>query len=119
MKTLEVANRWAQLCREGKNLECVNELYAENVKSQEMPNSPDEVVAGRQNVWDKNKQWLDSVDEIHATHISEPLVAENYFTSKMDFDVTFKEHGRRKMEELGVYEVKDGKIVSERFFYSM
>ncbi len=119
MKTQEVANKWAQLCREGKNLDCINELYADNVKSREMPGSPNEVLEGKQNVWNKSKQWLDSVQEFHGSNISEPMVIDNHFTSKMDFDVTFKEHGRQKMEELGVFEVKDGKIVNEQFFYSM
>ncbi|MEO6346623.1 MAG: SnoaL-like domain-containing protein [Aquaticitalea sp.] len=119
MKTQEVAKKWAELCREGKNLECINDLYAENVKSREMPGSPHEVIEGKQNVWDKSKQWMDSVQEFHGSNISEPMVADNHFTSKMDFDVTFKDRGRQKMEELGVFEVKDGKIVKEQFFYSM
>ena len=33
-------------------------------------------------------------------------------------DMTVKETGARmKMDEVGVYTVKDGKIVEERFFY--
>jgi hypothetical protein len=31
-------------------------------------------------------------------------------------DVTMKARGRMKLEEVCVYEVKDGKIASERFF---
>jgi hypothetical protein len=37
----------------------------------------------------------------------------------MSFDVTFKERGRQQMEELCVFEVKDGKIINEQFFYTM
>ena len=28
------------MCREGKNLECIDKLYAENVTSKEMPGVP-------------------------------------------------------------------------------
>lgn len=122
MTTQEVANKWAEMCREGKNLECVNELYAENVVSREMPGQPNpewQVVEGRENVWNKNKDWLESVEEFHAGEISDPVVAGNHFTAKMGFDCTFKERGRQQMEEVCVYEVKDGKIVSEQFFYEM
>jgi hypothetical protein len=35
----------------------------------------------------------------------------------MSFDATFKGGGRTKMDEICVYEVKDGKIVKEQFFY--
>ena len=51
--------------------------------------------------------------------IGEPVVADNHFTSKMTFDVTFKDRGRQQMEEVAVFGVKDGKIASEQFFYNM
>jgi hypothetical protein len=35
----------------------------------------------------------------------------------MGMDVTMKGQGRSKMDEIAVYEVKDGKIVKEQFFY--
>ena len=120
MNTKEVANQWAQMCREGKNLECISELYAENVISKEMPGVPNsEIETGKQNVYNKNQHWLSNLEEFHSSEISEPIVAHNHFTAKMKFDVTFKERGRQQMEEVCVFEVKDGKIISEQFFYSM
>lgn len=122
MNTQEVANQWAAYCREGKNLECVNELYAENIVSREMPGGPNpdwEVIEGKQNVWNKNKHWLENVEAFHSSDISEPVVAGNHFTTKMSFDCTFKDSGRQQMEEVCVYKVENGKIVSEQFFYEM
>ncbi|NNE33474.1 MAG: nuclear transport factor 2 family protein [Winogradskyella sp.] len=119
MNTSDVAHKWKEMCAEGKNLECVNELYAENVTSKEMPGMPGEITTGKENVWKKNKEWLDNVDEFHSGNIGEPVVAGNHFTSKMTFDVTFKDRGRQQMEEVGVWEVNDGKIVNEQFFYAM
>jgi len=100
-------------------LECINELYAENVVSKKMPGVPGELVSGRQNIWNKSKDWLDSVEDLHASNVSEPAVAGNFFTAKMDFDCTFKDEGRQKMEDVCVYEVKDGKIASEQYFYTI
>lgn len=119
MNTNDVAQKWVQMCREGKNMECVNELYADNVISKEMPGWSNEVTEGKQNVINKNQEWLENVVEFHGGDVSDPVVAGNHFTSKMDFDVTFKDRGRQQMEEVAVFEVKDGKIVSEQFFYSM
>lgn len=119
MDTLEVANKWREMCQQGKNLECIDELYADTITSTEMPSSPSEVISGKQEVWNKNKNWLESVEEFHSGEISEPIVAGNHFTSKMAYDVTFKDQGRQQMEEVAVFEVKDGKIVNEQFFYSM
>ncbi len=120
MNTLEVANKWKQMCLEGKNLECIEELYADNIVSKEMPGVPyGEVVSGKQNVLEKSKQWLDDVIEFHSNEISEPLIAGKHFSSKMAFDVTFKSRGRQQMEEVCVFSVEDGKIATEQFFYSM
>ncbi len=119
MNTSEVAKKWYEMCSQGQNLECINELYDEQITSKEMPGMPGEIVTGKQNVWDKNKQWLDNVVEFHGGEISEPIVAHNHFTTKMTFDVTFKDRGRQQMEEVVVFEVKNGKIVNEQFFYTM
>ena len=119
MNTQEVANQWLEMCKQGQNLECVEELYAENVVSKEMPGYPEEIVSGKQNVWDKSKEWLDNVVEFHGGEVSDPVIAGNHFTSKMTFDVTFKDSGRQQMEEVCVFEVKDGKIATEQFFYAM
>ncbi|PQJ79130.1 nuclear transport factor 2 family protein [Polaribacter porphyrae] len=120
MNTQEVANKWQQMCQSGKNLECIQELYADNVVSKEMPGVPHgEVVSGKKEVFEKSKQWLEDVVEFHSSEISNPVIANNHFSSKMSFDVTFKSRGRQQMEEVCVFEVQDGKIVNEQFFYSM
>ena len=119
MNTKDVAQQWAQMCREGKNIECVEALYDENVVSREMPGFPEEITQGKQNVWNKSKDWLDNVAEFHSSEIGEPVIAGNHFTSKMSFDVTFKDRGRQSMEEVAVFEVKNGKITNEQFFYDM
>ena len=118
MNTWDVAKKWKEMCEQGKNLECINELYAEHVVSKEMPGMGEDVT-GKQNVWNKSKQWLESVENFHSSEIGEPIVAGNFFSAKMAFDCTFKERGRQKMEEVCVYEVKDGKIASEQYFYTM
>jgi hypothetical protein len=35
----------------------------------------------------------------------------------MGIDATYKGMGRQKLEEIAVYEVKNGKVVKEQFFY--
>lgn len=120
MNTQEVANKWQSMCQQGQNLECIQELYADNVVSKEMPGVPNgEVCNGKEEVYTKSKQWLDNVVEFHGGDISDPKVAGNHFTTVMSFDVTFKDRGRQQMEEVCVFEVQGGKIVFEQFFYTM
>lgn len=119
MNTQEVANKLVQLCREGKNEEAIDSLYAENIVSKEPKGSPMELTEGKEAVKNKTIQWEESVEEIHSASISEPIVSATHFSVVMDVDATYKEYGRGPMSEICVYEVKDGKIVAEEFFYSI
>jgi len=120
MSTQKVANRLVELMRQGDGMTAINELYADNIVSKEMPGYPGgELVSGKEAVTQKSVAWLNNVQEFHGSVISEPQVAGNHFSCTMDFDVTFKDSGRQKMSEVCVYEVNDNKIVNEQFFYNM
>ncbi|TDQ09472.1 nuclear transport factor 2 family protein [Pedobacter metabolipauper] len=119
MNTKEVAERLVQLCREGKNKEAVDELYADDVTSKEPKGSDMELTKGKEAVKEKTIRWEESLEEIHSSSISDPIIADNHFSIAMDFDATYKEHGRMAMSEICVYEVKDGKIIADEFFYRM
>ena len=119
MNTQKVANRLVELMRNGDGMTAINELYADNIVSKEMPGFPSEVTSGKEAVTQKSIQWFNNVVEFHKSEISEPQVAGNHFSCTMDFDVTFKDRGRQQMNEICVYEVNNGKIVNEQFFYAM
>lgn len=119
MNTQEVATRLITMCREGKNMEAIDQLYADTIISKEMPGVPDDVISGKEAVRKKSEQWLANVEEFHGGDISDPVVAGNHFSCKMSYDVTFKDSGRQQMEELCIFEAKDGKIVNEQFFYQL
>jgi len=118
MNTQEVANRLVELCRLGENMQAVTELYADNVVSKEMPGAPTELCEGKNAVLKKSQDWYASVEEFHGAQISEPTVAGDHFTLKMEMDCTFKNQGRMQMEEVCVYKVNNGQIVEEQFFYN-
>ena len=118
-KALEVAHRLVDLCREGKNVEAIQELYADNIVSLEPEGSPmGGKTVGKEAVLGNTNYWFSTVEEIHSAHISDPIVAGNFFACTMDIDATYKEQGRNEMSELGVFEVKNGKIVTSQFFYN-
>ncbi|MEN8788731.1 MAG: nuclear transport factor 2 family protein [Flavobacteriaceae bacterium] len=119
MTTAEVANKLVALCREGKHLEAVETLYDDNIVSREMPGYPNEITEGIKAVHQKSEDFFSSVAEWHGGDLSDPVIAGNHFTTKSTMDATFKDGNRVKMEEIAVYEVKDGKIIKEQFFYSM
>ena len=54
--------------------------------------------------------------EVHSFKADGPFVAHDRFVVQYDADVTEKESNeRRKISEVGVYTVKNGKIVREEF----
>lgn len=119
MTTQEVANRWAELCRQGDFKTCYEELYSPQCVSIEPEGAQWERAEGMEQMAEKGKKWNESLEEMHGAEIGDPIVAENFFTARQAMDVTFKEGGRQKFEEMSLYEVNDGKIVREQFFYTV
>jgi ketosteroid isomerase-like protein len=118
MTTKEVANRFNQLAQTGQWQQIQDELFADNAVSIEPENSPGlKNAQGREALRQKGKQFEEMVEEMHGGYSNEPQVAGNHFAVAMGMDVTMKGQGRTKMDEIAVYEVKDGKIVKEQFFY--
>jgi hypothetical protein len=118
MSTQEIANRLAELCSKGDFEGAQNELYANDCISIEPYATPDfeKETKGLDAIKAKGKKWNSMVEESHEMKVSQPLVASNSFVITMLMDVTMKGRGRMSMTELCVYNVKDGKIVSEQFF---
>jgi len=117
MTTQEVANRLVELCRMGQIETAQNELYADDVTSTEPASSPMQFATGKNALIEKGKMFQSMVEEFHGQNISDPIVAGNVFAITWGMDVTMKDRGRSNMEEVCVYNVKDGKIVSEQFFF--
>ena len=95
------------------------ELYADNAVSTEPPGSPGfQTVTGKDKIIEKGHQFQSTIEAVHNAVVSDPIVAGDFFSVAILFDVTLKGMGRVNMDEICVYKVKDGKVVSEQFFYS-
>lgn len=117
MTNQEIATKLVDYCRQGKYEEAQNELYAQDVESFEPAHSPMPYAKGLDALKEKGVQFQNSVEQYHGGTVSDPLVAGNFITLTMGMDVTLKGMGRMNMEEVCVYEVKDGKIVKETFYF--
>jgi predicted ester cyclase len=117
MNTNEIAGRLVALCREARWETAQTELFAESAVSIEPHATPAfaQETKGLAAIVAKGKQFETMVEAMHHLAVSDPLVAGHSFACTMSMDVTMKGQPRMQMTELCVYEVKDGKIVSERF----
>lgn len=118
MTTQQVADRISELFKEYKWTEAQDELFSKDAESVEPTQAQGlQTVKGLDAIKKKGEQFNEMVEEMHGGYVGEPIVAGNYIAVAMGMDVTFKGMGRKKMDEIAIYEVQDGKIVKEQFFY--
>jgi hypothetical protein len=117
MNTEEVAKRVVELVRKQAWYEALDALYDKDVVSVEAMGMTGESpeTRGKEGVRGKIDWWVNAM-EVHSFDASEPFVAHDRFVVQYDADVTDKQSKqRRQMSEVGVYMVKNGKIVREEF----
>jgi ketosteroid isomerase-like protein len=118
MDTLSIANRLVELCRNTEYRKAQDELYAGDAVSVEPEGSPWWNAEGIEALNEKVAKWHEMVKEVHRSGVSDPVVAGPFFSVSMVFDLTFQDGNRNLAEEIALYEVRDGKIVREQFFYT-
>jgi ketosteroid isomerase-like protein len=118
LTTQEVADRFNELAQQEKWFEIQDELFAENVRSVEPSGSPYLGNAtGKAAVRKKAEEFVGRIEAAHKLYTSVPLVSGNHFVVGREKELTVKPHGRIQINEIMLYEVKDGQIVLEQFFY--
>ena len=118
MTTREVAARFNELAQQEKWFEIQDEFFADNVRSIDPPNSPYFGYAeGKLSVRKKGEDFVKRIEAVHRLYTSEPLVSGNHFTVGREKDITVQGFGRIQINQIMLYEVKDGQIVLEQFFY--
>jgi hypothetical protein len=118
MTTQEVAARFHELAQQEKWFEIQDVFFSEDVRSIEPPGSPYLSDAeGKIPVRQKGEAFVGRIEAFHGASTTAPVVGGNFFAVGREIDITVKPHGRIQMKQIMMYEVRDGKIVSERFFY--
>ncbi|VAW17123.1 hypothetical protein MNBD_BACTEROID03-2231 [hydrothermal vent metagenome] len=120
METKEIAKKLVSWCNQGDFEKPYQELYSPKIVSIENDGkSEGGYVEGFEGIQKKGEWWQENF-EMHSSTASEPIVADNWFSVRFEMDTTHKPSGQRsKTSEIAVYEVQDGKIVKEQFFYDM
>ena len=120
MTTQQIADRLVELCRIGQSDTAYRELFAQDASSHEMPGVPGGSAHGLEAILAKAEAWDKDVEEIMRFEATDPLVYGHLFSVGMGIQLKKKDGTTTPFEqEICVYETRDGKIVSERFIYSM
>ena len=116
MTTLEVANRLVELVKAHKEEQAIDELYHPEIVSNEPAGEMRETTGIEMC---KNKaQWFNAAFENHSVEVLGPYPNDDKFAVHFNYDITVRETGKRSnLVEIALYQVKDGKIVWEKFYY--
>jgi SnoaL-like protein len=121
MTTQEIAARYHELANQRKFIEIQDTFYHEDVVCQESEKAATMGLAiftnGLEAIKAKGNGRRATIETVHSYTCSEPIVAGEFFSVVLKQEVTFKGKPRISLEEIGIFHVKDGKIVKEQFFY--
>lgn len=118
MTANEVGTKLVELFNVGDYGTIYSTLYSPDIVSIEAGDDSKEYV-GMAAIEGKN-EWWESAFETHGSKAVGPFPNGNDFALYIEMDVTDKASGHRfTMQEVGLYTVADGKIVREKFYYTM
>lgn len=108
-----------ELIVNGQAIEALEQYYHDNIQVFEMPTG--EHRDGKNAQRKAMEQWGDSVETFHGSGYGAVTSDEEHNTTcaELWMDVTFKDGNRVKMEEVAVQKWEDGKIIEEKFYYSL
>jgi hypothetical protein len=115
-QTSAIAQTLIELLKKQQFLQAYNELFSDDAESIDPLNPQKGPVKGLDKLIALETKFLSS-STIHHIEISEAILSGDYFGIQLA--MTFSIGGQKKrIDELCVYRVKAGKIISQQFFIS-
>lgn len=94
------------------------EFFAADARSIEPAHTGQPVAEGLEAILARGAAFRAAVQQFHQLQVSIPVISARHFSLVLRVELTFKGQDQPVwMDEIIVYEVADGKIVSEQFFY--
>ena len=120
MNSAEIAAQLVALCRQGKFVEAIEALYADDAVSIEAADYQGlgRETHGKSAFLEKSAAWLRD-NGVHSFQVEGPYVSPEHIAVVFTFDFTRRASGERlKFAEAALYTVAGGKVVREEFLYS-
>jgi SnoaL-like domain len=117
MTTADVAKAFTEMLKANDHHGAAEKFNAADIVSLEAMDGPMARVQGTAAVKAKSDWWYAN-NTVHSVTSEGPYVNGDQFAVRFEMDVTDKETGKRiQMAEVGLYSVRNGKIVEEKFMY--
>ncbi|SMF52195.1 nuclear transport factor 2 family protein [Pseudobacteriovorax antillogorgiicola] len=119
MDTETIGKKLVEYCNSGREMDGLSELYHPDAVSVEARAGEGREAHGLDQIKAKHEWWKDNM-EVHSQEAKGPFPLDDRFAVVFTADITEKASQQRmKMEEVGLYTVREGKIVKEEFMYTM
>jgi len=115
MNTQELAKAFTDMCAKGELDAAGKKFWSDDIVSREPMTGDMAELKGRKAVESKS-EWWNANHEIHNFKVEGPYVHGDQFVVRFESDVTPKGEKRMHLDEVGLYTVRNGKIVEESFF---
>jgi len=116
LTTSELAKVYYDLANQNKWEEIIDRYYDEDIECIEPPNSKSApYTKGKVNVKAKAMHFQEIIEAFHSGYVTEPVVAGDLFAVGIGMEFTMKGAGRARFDEVGIFRVKNGKIIREEF----
>jgi SnoaL-like domain len=115
MTTQDIAKSFTEMCSKGEFDAAGKKFWSDDIISREPMTGDMAELKGRKAVEGKGAWWYAN-HTVHNFQVEGPYVHGDQFVVRFKMDVTPKGGQRAHMDEVGLYTVKNDKIVEESFF---
>ena len=115
MNTQELAKAFTDMCAKGELEAAGKKFWSDDIVSREPMTGDMAELKGRKAVEGKT-QWWNANHEVHDLKVEGPYVHGDQFVVRFKLDVTPKGEKRIHLDEVGLYTVRNDRIVEESFF---
>ena len=115
MNTQELAKAFTDMCAKGELEAAGKKFWSDDIVSREPMAGDMAELKGRKAVEGKT-QWWNANHEVHDLKVEGPYVHGDQFVVRFKLDVTPKGQNRIHLDEVGLYTVRNSRIVEESFF---
>lgn len=101
---------------EQKFVDAYQQLFADDAESIDPLNTSGQPLKGLATLLEREKDFLSRIIAIDKITLSDPIIAGSYFTLSLKMSFEVEGQGHMEVDEICLYKVKNGKIISQQFF---
>ncbi|MBK8556782.1 MAG: nuclear transport factor 2 family protein [Lewinellaceae bacterium] len=118
MTTAQIAQQLVEHMRQNQFPEAYANLFTPDFESIEPAGAPFPIAIGVAGLKPRIDMTHARLKSFVSGYYGDPIVAGDYFSLAMGFEAVTVDDEQVKFDEICVYEVKDGRIIREQFFYT-